>query len=463
MQVLAWRVVALGVLCFACVACNDGRTASKGEAVVPKGSPQVEASGSQDTSTLIDVASVYNGAFAVDHNSIPEATKLLSGMKNHGDYVMTMNGADGQTDFLIELAESAAVEKLRFIGPVNENDAPQKIEVAVSDSLAGKFETIGTTVLELVRNKDNYSNAFDVSIPVSAKRSGRFLRLRMFGSLKGDSSQTIHAMASFQAFGKFDKAPPLRNVKGVYHFQGDFGNDSSGGFYVALHQEGGQVEGCAFVTSSSRRPLQPERLLNRVSGGIQDGVLHLNRSDAAGADNTPGIVTFSSDGKFAHSAFFQKGSDPSLFGSVARAVGERVDTLSVACTTTQQAVQTTQQIWEETLEKDKVLQLYGVNFDLDSDVLRQESHSILDKVVAIARQKPDWTFEVAGHTDSSGSAAHNRDLSQRRALSVVNYLKKAGIDSSHLVAKGYGADKPLMPNGTAAGMSRNRRVELVRQ
>ena len=471
MRVQGWRLTILGAMVSLCAACGDDR-ASPAAPVVPvenivnvqvDNSESQASSGTQDQVTLIDVASVYNGAFAADRTSILDATQLLSGMKNYGDYATLAKGADSRTDFLIELAAPATIEKLRFIGPLNENNAPQKIEAALSDSPEGDFEVIGVAEFDVVKNKDLYRNAFDISIPVSVKRSGRFLRFTMSGSLMGDPSQKVHAMASFQALGVFDQSPEIPEVNGVFHFQGNFGNDSSGGFYVSLQQNGDWVEGCAVTASSAQRPIKPERLLNLISGGVQNGVLHLERSDASGGNSTPGIVTFSSDGKFAHAAFFRKGSDPSLFGSVDRAVGQRIDTVPVACTTTQAPVQTALQVWEETLEKEKVLRLYGVNFDLDSDVLRTESYAVLDKVVAIAKEKPEWVFEVAGHTDSSGSAAHNRDLSQRRAGSVVRYLTGAGVEPSRLVAKGYGADNPLMSNDTAAGMAQNRRVELVRQ
>ena len=445
-----YPVIFKNVICSLCFICSSSLTVAMSQ------------NGSPDTTALLDVASVYNGAFAVerDFSSISDTSRVLSGMRNHGDYLVLTNGS--HSDILIELAESATIERLRLIGPVNDNLAPGRIEVSLSDSPTGSFEVIAVTELEPVSNKDLYSNTFDVSFPVTEKHSGRFMRFRMSGSLKGDTSQNAHAMASLQAFGSFDKEPALPGVAGVYHFQGDFGNDASGGFYLSLQQDGDWVEGCAVATSSNQRPIKPERILNLVSGGVQNGVLHLERLDASGDNKKSGILSFTSDSKFAHSAFFREGSDPSIFGSVERAVGERIDTAPVACTTAEQLPQTTQDIWEEALEKEGVLQLYGVNFDLDSDVLRKESYAVLDKVVAIAKEKPDWLFEIAGHTDSSGSAAHNRDLSLRRANAVVQYLVAAGVETTRLQAKGYGADKPLMPNDTAAGMAQNRRVELIR-
>jgi len=65
-----------------------------------------------------------------------------------------------------------------------------------------------------------------------------------------------------------------------------------------------------------------------------------------------------------------------------------------------------------------------------------------------------------GYTDSHGIASKNLDLSQRRADAVKNYLIRSGIEASRRNAKGYGQTMPVADNTTAAGRSKNRRVEL---
>jgi OOP family OmpA-OmpF porin len=67
---------------------------------------------------------------------------------------------------------------------------------------------------------------------------------------------------------------------------------------------------------------------------------------------------------------------------------------------------------------------------------------------------------VAGHSDSQGDANYNRDLSQRRADAVREYLVTAGVDENRISAKGYGEDEPIADNSTADGRRENRRVEL---
>jgi outer membrane protein OmpA-like peptidoglycan-associated protein len=113
-------------------------------------------------------------------------------------------------------------------------------------------------------------------------------------------------------------------------------------------------------------------------------------------------------------------------------------------------------------EGKKTLVLEGVNFETNSAKLTHGSHATLDKVAESLRDSPDVRVEIAGHTDSSGSDSHNLTLSKARAESVRDYLVREGVESSRLVAKGYGETRPIEDNGTAAGRAKNRRVELTR-
>jgi outer membrane protein OmpA-like peptidoglycan-associated protein len=72
-----------------------------------------------------------------------------------------------------------------------------------------------------------------------------------------------------------------------------------------------------------------------------------------------------------------------------------------------------------------------------------------------------FRFEISGHTDSTGSADLNRELSMSRAEAVRDYLVARGVDPSRLEVQGYGADRPIDDNGTIEGRARNRRVEIT--
>jgi outer membrane protein OmpA-like peptidoglycan-associated protein len=107
--------------------------------------------------------------------------------------------------------------------------------------------------------------------------------------------------------------------------------------------------------------------------------------------------------------------------------------------------------------------IYGINFDTDSAVIRDESKPTLDKIVFVLKANPGWKMTIEGHTDGTGTAAHNQTLSEQRARAVTAYLAAAGIEAGRLQAVGFGASKPVGSNATELGRSQNRRVELVRQ
>ena len=75
----------------------------------------------------------------------------------------------------------------------------------------------------------------------------------------------------------------------------------------------------------------------------------------------------------------------------------------------------------------------------------------------------DTTLQVAGHTDSSGSASYNQRLSERRAASVADYLLSKNIPADRLVVLGYGESRPIADNASTEGRAENRRVELLIQ
>ena len=92
---------------------------------------------------------------------------------------------------------------------------------------------------------------------------------------------------------------------------------------------------------------------------------------------------------------------------------------------------------------------------------RHSLETVLDSVVPAFIGQPSLRAEVAGHTDSRGSAAYNLNLSQRRAQSVRQYLIAHGAHSEQLTARGYGKSELLIdPEKSDSDRERNRRVEL---
>jgi len=108
------------------------------------------------------------------------------------------------------------------------------------------------------------------------------------------------------------------------------------------------------------------------------------------------------------------------------------------------------------------LVLEGVNFETSSARLTSASLPVLDRVADRLKANADVRVEISGHTDSTGTAAVNNQLSKARADSVRDYLVSKGIAASRLETKGYGSSRPIADNGTAAGRATNRRTELKR-
>lgn len=111
-------------------------------------------------------------------------------------------------------------------------------------------------------------------------------------------------------------------------------------------------------------------------------------------------------------------------------------------------------------DKGELRLLEPVQFETGTAELKAESFALLDEVVGVMLDAPEIRIAVHGHTDSRGSQAYNRDLSQRRAQAVVKYLTDKGISFERLVARGFGPDEPIAPNETDEGRALNRRVEF---
>jgi OOP family OmpA-OmpF porin len=100
-----------------------------------------------------------------------------------------------------------------------------------------------------------------------------------------------------------------------------------------------------------------------------------------------------------------------------------------------------------------------VTFATNSADLISESYAVLNTTAASLKSYPDLVIEVRGYTDSTGSAAYNLKLSQRRAEAVMQYLQAHGL-MNRMTAKGYGKEDPIADNKTPEGRLANRRVTL---
>ncbi|WP_425402123.1 OmpA family protein [Hymenobacter norwichensis] len=104
--------------------------------------------------------------------------------------------------------------------------------------------------------------------------------------------------------------------------------------------------------------------------------------------------------------------------------------------------------------------LNNIFFDTGKATLRKESTAELERLQKLLVETPALRLEISGHTDNVGTAATNRELSQRRAKTVVDYLTQKGIAQDRLTSAGYGDTQPVAPNTTKANRQLNRRTEF---
>lgn len=108
-----------------------------------------------------------------------------------------------------------------------------------------------------------------------------------------------------------------------------------------------------------------------------------------------------------------------------------------------------------------VVSLPGISFDTGRATLKPAARVTIGKLAGILLMIPELNVRIEGHTDSTGAAAANRKLSADRARNVADLLREQGVDGTRVAFEGYGADRPVAPNTTAAGRAQNRRVEVV--
>lgn len=113
------------------------------------------------------------------------------------------------------------------------------------------------------------------------------------------------------------------------------------------------------------------------------------------------------------------------------------------------------------LEQAQTIRL-DVQFASNSSVVDQQYYANIEEVAAFLNKYPETTIAIEGHTDNTGAASYNLALSQKRAQAVADVLiNELNIDASRVSATGYGEEKPLFDNDTAANRKENRRVVTV--
>lgn len=342
--------------------------------------------------------------------------------------------------FVFEMAEKTLLKKFSIDSAyVSDSTKPAKdIKIEISDvSKTDGFTEILAATLAL--KKDD--QIFNIAKPIP----GRWVRLTLKNNF---GSKDKLELAEIRAYGEqLTNTAKLENISGTYQMAKGIGK-------LHLKQEGTSVVGCYDYRSGM------------MSGGTEGRIIKTNITEIVNdtsktTEDFTGIFTFSNDGKqvvaFLRNPDETKGYSDQWSGSkISSDVGDCPQFKDLS-----KADGAASQLAKE-LTKDGRAVIYGINFDFNSDKLRDESKTVLNQIVTVLKANKDWKMIVEGHTDNIGGDAFNKTLSEKRAVAVKEFLSAAGIDASRLTASGLGLSKPVAPNETEAGRAQNRRVELVK-
>ena len=121
------------------------------------------------------------------------------------------------------------------------------------------------------------------------------------------------------------------------------------------------------------------------------------------------------------------------------------------------------QIKLDKLEAGKKVVLNNIFYDVNKAELTEASYNELNKIIELLQRNPNLKIELSAHTDSRGTEFYNDKLSQARAQSCLDYLVKKGINSSRLIAKGYGEKQLVVSNEEIKQVSSELEQEILHQ
>lgn len=103
----------------------------------------------------------------------------------------------------------------------------------------------------------------------------------------------------------------------------------------------------------------------------------------------------------------------------------------------------------------------GILFDVDKATLKPAAKTNIESLATSLKNNPGTNILIVGHTDATGTDAHNYRLSEQRAAAVRSYAMSQGIAASRLTTEGRGETEPIADNTSDSGRALNRRVEIV--
>jgi outer membrane protein OmpA-like peptidoglycan-associated protein len=340
------------------------------------------------------------------------------------------NGHPSDNVFVFEMLAPATIDAFEFDCTVDGPGRGAKdliVEVSAGSRDAG-FER----VLQASLAEGKVGQRFTAA----RKVPGRWVRLTLVNN-HGDPKYS--ELGGFRGYGLKPTAPPaaMAAITGTYSTN-----------YNAFHlrQQGTAISGCY------------EHAEGLFEGMIEGRLAKITWNEAGGTKRGPAVFVFAPDGT-SFQGYWWRDSDKGrkVDGNW---TGKRVGGETGSCPHWSGSV-------GGELQKDLATtgraRLYGILFDTDSDRIRAESFPTLDEVVRVLSGEASWSLTIEGHTDSTGTPAHNQVLSEQRAKSVREYLTGKGVAAGRLTTAGFGQTKPVADNATELGRAQNRRVELVKR
>jgi outer membrane protein OmpA-like peptidoglycan-associated protein len=339
-------------------------------------------------------------------------------------------GSVGNQVVVIALSERTLLKSVSF--DTSAADLPAR---AAKDVLVEVSDSSATAGYQAVASVSLRPGADDQLFPTTAQVAGRWVRLTVRNN---HGAADYVELAEFRATGTMLTRTVATNLSGSYDTKWP-----GGSALMHVRQQGTSLIGCYDYREGT------------FTGGIEGHVVRLSwhQTNVSG----PAVLVVSADGRNLNGLWWIEGSTsepPSWW--------DGVKTTTEVGTCAHWSGDVAQEMADE-LRRSSRARVYGVNFDFNSDRIREESRPALEDVVTAVKSNRDWRVTIEGHTDGIGTVAANQSLSERRAAAVKAYLVKAGIDAARLNTAGFGASRPIASNNTEIGRAQNRRVELVRR